>query len=200
MAIEKANKQARQELIEVPLIGDTVCHEQTGEHKSSEVLIKPAAPGTGVKAGSTVRAIMQVLGVHNVLTKSLGRNNPLNLAKATMDALQRTQSVSEVERLRGVDIELSHPQWETEEEEEAPAPSGEEVSEERPEEKEADEKKEEAVAEEPVEAETNEELEDADTAEEPQEETESPAADTDDAAEAGSEEPQETDSKPKETD
>ncbi|MFP4175632.1 MAG: 30S ribosomal protein S5 [Planctomycetota bacterium] len=110
MAIEKANKEARESMLDVPLVGDTVCHQHTGRHKSSEVFIKPAAPGTGVKAGATVRSIMQVLGVHNVLTKSLGRNNPLNLAKATMTALKEMRSVEEVEELRGVPVFLKHPQ------------------------------------------------------------------------------------------
>jgi len=114
MAIEKANKRAKQCMIDVPLIGDTVGHEQVGRHKSSEVLIKPAAPGTGVKAGATVRAIMQVLGVHNVLTKSLGRNNPINLAQAAMNALETMRSTAEVGRLRGTSVSLSHPQLDIE--------------------------------------------------------------------------------------
>ncbi len=110
MAIEKANTEARDAMVEVPLIGDTVCRENTGEHKSSSVIVKPAAPGTGVKAGGTVRSIMQVLGVHNVLTKSLGRNNPLNLAKATMNALGEMRPIERVEDLRGVSVHLKHPQ------------------------------------------------------------------------------------------
>jgi len=112
MAIEKASMKARANLISVPLVGNTVCHEQIGEYKASRVLIRPAAPGTGVKAGATVRAIMSVLGVHNVLTKSLGRNNPINLAKATMNALEQMRSLDAVERLRGVRIALRHPQAE----------------------------------------------------------------------------------------
>ena len=111
MAIEKANKKARQEMIDVPLIGDTVIHEQVGEYKSSRILIKPAAPGTGVKAGGTVRPLMMVLGVNNVLTKSIGRNNPINLAKAAMKALEQMRAVSEVERLRGMKLSLRHPQF-----------------------------------------------------------------------------------------
>jgi len=110
MAIEKANKKARQEMFEVPLVGDTVCHEQIGEHKASRVLLKPAAPGTGVKAGGTVRSMMAVLGVHNVLTKSIGRNNPINLAKAVMDALKTMRTADEVRLLRGADVRLKHPQ------------------------------------------------------------------------------------------
>ena len=110
MAIEKANKKARQGLRQIPLVGDTVAHVQVGTHKASEVLLKPAAPGTGVKAGKTVRAIMSVVGIHNVLTKSIGRNNPINLARATMNALESMRSVADVEKLRGTTIHLSHPQ------------------------------------------------------------------------------------------
>lgn len=109
-AIEKANKRARQDMIEVPLIGDTLSHEQIGEHKSSRVLLKPAAPGTGVKAGGAVRSILLVLGVHNALTKSLGRNNPINLALATMDGLTSLRPRHEAEQLRGRPIALKHPQ------------------------------------------------------------------------------------------
>lgn len=109
-AIEKANKMARRAMITVPMIGDTVCHEQIGEHKSSRVMLKPAARGTGVKAGAAVRAIMNVTGVNNVLTKSLGRNNPVNLAKATMHALEQMRPVGEVQSLRGVNLTIRHPQ------------------------------------------------------------------------------------------
>jgi len=111
MAIEKGSLKARRSMTGVPLVGNTVCHEQIGSYKASKVLIKPAAPGTGVKAGATVRAILSVLGVHNVLTKSLGNSNPINLAKATMNGLQQMRSVEEVQRLRGVRVTLRHPQW-----------------------------------------------------------------------------------------
>jgi len=111
MAIDKGNKKARQEMISVPLIGDTIYHDQIGEYKASTILMKPAAPGTGVKAGGTVRGIMSVMGVHNVLTKSLGRNNPINLAKAAMNALQSMRTREEAKRLRGgVGIVIRHPQ------------------------------------------------------------------------------------------
>jgi len=110
MAIEKAIKEAKRQMIRVPMIGDTICHVQVGEHKSSRVLLRPAAPGTGVKAGSTVRNMMQVMGVHNVLTKSLGRNNPINLAKAAFEALSLMCTREQVEELRGVRVALRHPQ------------------------------------------------------------------------------------------
>jgi len=110
-AIEKANKEAQRNMVSIPLIGDTVCHEIQGEYKAAKVLIRPAAPGTGVKAGGAVRAIMNVLGVHNVLTKSLGNNNPINLAKAAMSALKGIRSVEDVQRMRQVKVSLRHPQF-----------------------------------------------------------------------------------------
>ena len=111
MAIEKATKAAKANIVEVPLVGDTVAHEQIGVYKAAKVLIRPAVAGTGVKAGGTVRAIMNVLGVHSVLTKSLGRNNPINLAKATMNALEQMSSVLKVQQLRGRPVRIRHPQW-----------------------------------------------------------------------------------------
>lgn len=123
-AIEKANKRASESMFNVPLIGDTLSHEQVGAHKSSRVLMKPAAPGTGVKAGGTVRAILQVLGVHNVLTKSLGRNNPVNLAQAAMDALKNMRHPGEVGELRERRIVMKHPQWSLKTEEEQPDDAG----------------------------------------------------------------------------
>jgi small subunit ribosomal protein S5 len=120
-AIEKANKEAQANMVKVNLVGDTVAHEIFGEHGSARVLLKPASPGTGVKAGGTVRSIMQVAGVHNVLSKVYGPTNPINVAKATMNALTTMRSKAEIERLRGVEIELSHPQMNQPEEAEKEA-------------------------------------------------------------------------------
>ena len=110
MAIEKANKHARQNMQQINLIGNTVAHETTGEHGSAKVLLKPASPGTGIKAGATVRLILRVLGVHSVLSKCFGSHNPLNVAKATMKALHGLRSVEEVRRLRGREVTIRHPQ------------------------------------------------------------------------------------------
>ena len=110
MAIEKASKEARSNLFKVCLVGDTIAHEIVGKFKAARVLLKPATPGTGVKTGGTVRAIMQVLGVHNVLSKIFGPTNPVNVARATMQALAGLRSVAEVERLRGCKVRLFHPQ------------------------------------------------------------------------------------------
>jgi small subunit ribosomal protein S5 len=110
MAIEKATKVARESMAPVTLVGDTVAHGVLGRHGAARVLLIPAAPGTGVKAGGTVRSILKVAGVNNVLSKCYGNTNPVNLAKATMDALGQLRSAEEVRRLRGVDVRLFHPQ------------------------------------------------------------------------------------------
>ena len=110
LAIEKAGKEARASMIKVNRVGDTIAHEALGRHGAARVLLLPATPGTGVKAGGTVRAILQVLGVHNVLSKVFGNTNPVNVAKATMKALEQMQSVAQVERMRGVKLQMFHPQ------------------------------------------------------------------------------------------
>ncbi len=113
-AIEKATKEARGSMVRVNMVGDTIAHEAVGRHGAARVYLKPASPGTGVKAGSTVRAILQVLGVHNVLSKVFGNTNPINVSRATMNALEEMRSVDEVERLRGVSLQAFHPQAKTE--------------------------------------------------------------------------------------
>ena len=110
MAIEKATKEARGQMVQVNLVGDTVAHEAIGRYGAARVLLKPAGPGTGVKAGGTVRKVLQVVGVHNVLSKIFGNTNPVNIAKATMKALSEMRSVDEVQKLRGVPVQLFHPQ------------------------------------------------------------------------------------------
>jgi len=110
MAIEKSTKDARSHMVQISMVGDTIAHEAMGEHNASRVWLKPASPGTGVKAGRTVRALMRVMGVHNVLSKVFGNTNPINLAKATMDALTQMRSLEEVRRLRRPDVRLFHPQ------------------------------------------------------------------------------------------
>lgn len=110
MAIEKGTKVARESMVRVNMVGDTIIHEVTGQHGAARVLLRPASPGTGVKAGGTVRAIMRVAGIRNVLSKVFGNTNPINLAKATMDALTKMRSLEEVRRLRRPDVRLRHPQ------------------------------------------------------------------------------------------
>ncbi len=100
-AIKKAGKRARKALVTVPLHGTTIPHEITGTFGASAVLMKPAPEGSGVIASSTVRAILEAAGVKNILTKSLRRDNPHNVVRATFDALKGLRSLSEIAKSRG---------------------------------------------------------------------------------------------------
>jgi small subunit ribosomal protein S5 len=169
MAIEKATKRAREEMKPISMIGDTVAHQTVGRHGSTKVLIKPASLGTGVKAGATVRSIMSVVGINNVLTKCFGQNNPLNVAKATMKALTSIRSPEEVEELRGVSVRPHHPQRKVETGQEATEET-EEQTEEAASEEETEETEEAVDGEETVEAEgESAEEEEAEGAEESEE-------------------------------
>ena len=101
-SVEKAVKDAEKNFFPVSLDGGTIPHKVIGRYRSSKVVMVPAQEGTGVIAGSTVRAVVECAGIRNVLTKSFGSNNPINLAKAASLALREMKTRDEVLRLRGI--------------------------------------------------------------------------------------------------
>jgi small subunit ribosomal protein S5 len=103
-AVEKAVKDGTRKMIAVSMQGTSIPNWVEGRFGAAKVLLMPAAPGTGVIAGMAVRSVCEAAGIRDILTKSFGSNNPHNLAKATIAALQQLRAPSEVERLRGVSL------------------------------------------------------------------------------------------------
>jgi len=104
LAIQKGVERAKKDLFRVPRHGSTITHQTTGIYGSGRVFLKPASPGTGVIAGGGVRAVLELAGIHDILSKSLGTQNPINLVKATIAGLRELRTPEEVGRLRGLSI------------------------------------------------------------------------------------------------
>ncbi|MEL0300236.1 MAG: 30S ribosomal protein S5, partial [Flavobacteriaceae bacterium] len=104
-AIAKAVEDAKKNLVRIPIQNGTLPHEQKGKFGGARVFIKPASEGTGVIAGGAVRAVLEAVGVHNVLSKSQGSSNPHNVVKATFDALLQLRSPQRIAQQRGISVD-----------------------------------------------------------------------------------------------
>jgi len=104
-AIRKGVEDAKKHMIEVPMVGTTIPHEVVAEYCSSKVILRPASEGTGVIAGGSVRAVLELAGVRDVLTKVLGSRNPVNVVRAAIEGLKQLRTAEEVARLRGKKVE-----------------------------------------------------------------------------------------------
>ncbi len=104
-AIRKAIEDAKKNLVSVPMVGTTIPHQVVGQYGAGEVLLKPASEGTGVIAGGPVRAVLELAGVGDILSKSLGTNTPVNMIRATIQGLTQLKRAEEVAKLRGKSVE-----------------------------------------------------------------------------------------------
>ncbi|WP_146514481.1 30S ribosomal protein S5 [Rubripirellula amarantea] len=102
-SVQKAQKQASLMMIDVPLVDGSIPHQVIGHYGAAKVILLPAGAGTGIIAGQAVRAVCEATGIHDILTKSFGTNNPVTLVKATVDALSKLRTVEQVAALRGLD-------------------------------------------------------------------------------------------------
>lgn len=103
-AIKKAVEQAKTNIITVPIVGSTIPHEITGHFGAGKVFLKPASEGTGVIAGGAVRAVFELAGVTDILSKSIGSSTPINMVRATFNGLQELRTAERVAALRGIDV------------------------------------------------------------------------------------------------
>lgn len=103
-AIKKAVENAKKNMINVPIVNTTIPHAVTGIYGAGKVLLKPAVPGTGVIAGGPVRAVVELSGIKDIVSKSLGSNTPINIVRATMAALKELRTAEEVATLRGKEV------------------------------------------------------------------------------------------------
>jgi small subunit ribosomal protein S5 len=110
-AIRKGSERARRNMRLIPLVGTTIPHEITSRYSAAEVFLKPAAPGTGVIAGGGVRAVVEAAGIRDILTKSMGSANILNVVKATAKALNELQDPAEIANRRGLSVNRVQPFW-----------------------------------------------------------------------------------------
>lgn len=113
-AIRKASERARKDMRKMNLSGTSISHEVIGKQSGAKVFLRPAGPGTGVIAGGGVRAVLEAAGVHDILTKSLGSNNILNVVRATFNALDQLKQPKEEAGFRGKPLDQVKPWWERE--------------------------------------------------------------------------------------
>jgi small subunit ribosomal protein S5 len=104
-AIKKAVQNAKDNVINVPMVGSTLPHDIIGKHDSGSILLKPAPEGKGIIAGGAVRSVLELAGYHDVVSKSLGSNTPINMIRATFDGLERLQTKEQVAKLRDIKVE-----------------------------------------------------------------------------------------------
>ena len=104
-AIRKAVEDAKKHLVTVPIVGTTIPHEVIGKYGTGKVVLMPAPEGSGVIAGGPARAVIESVGIKDIVTKSYGTNNPINVVKATIEGLSRLKTIEEVARLRGKSVE-----------------------------------------------------------------------------------------------